>query len=144
VQPTKGIVVGAGGSGYDESLSHSVRLAMGALKGVRKGGEIVLIAECKEGMGSEALQMYLTGRLSDSFLRRGTYVEGLEEISYVLELREKYSVTLLSSLPELYAGGKLKFRTARGSGEALTKVFSSIGRTAKLNVVTRACETVLP
>jgi hypothetical protein len=72
------------------------------------------------------------------------YVEGLEEISYVLELREKYSVTLLSSLPELYAGGKLRFRTARGSGEALGKVFASIGRTAKLNVVTRACETVLP
>ena len=50
----------------------------------------------------------------------------------------------MSSLPELYAGGKLRFRTARGSGEALNKVFSSIGRAAKLNVVTRGCETVLP
>ncbi len=140
----KGMVVGVGGKGYDDNLSHSIKLAVGALKGVRKGGEIVLVAECREGMGSEALQMYLTGRMSESFLKKGTYVEGLEEISYIIELREKYSVTLLSSLPELYAGGKLRFRTARGSGEALGKVFGSIGRTAKLNVVTRACETVLP
>jgi hypothetical protein len=144
VPQAKGLVVGAGGRGYDDTLSHAIRLALGALKGVRKGGEVVLVAECRDGVGSEALQMYLTGRMTDSFLKKGAYVEGLEEISYVTELKERYSVTLLSSLPELYAGGKLKFRTARGSGEALRKVFSSIGRGAKLNVVTRACETVLP
>ena len=144
VPPAKGLVVGAGGRGYDDTLSHAIRLALGALKGVRKGGEIVLVAECRDGVGSEALQMYLTGRMTESFLKRGTYVDGLEEISYVTDLKERYSVTLLSSLPELYAGGKLRFRTARGSGEALGKVFASVGRAAKLNVVTRACETVLP
>jgi hypothetical protein len=144
VPQTKGIVVGAGGRGHDDTLSHAIRLALGALKGVRKGGEIVLVAECRDGVGSEALQMYLTGRIMESFLKKGSYVDGLEEISYVTDLRERYSVTLLSSLPELYAGGKLKFKTARGSGEALGKVFSAIGRTAKLNVVTRACETVIP
>jgi len=144
IPQTKGLVVGAGGRGYDDTLSHAIRLALGSLKGVRKGGEIVLVAECRDGLGSEALQMYLTGRMTESFLRKGAYVEGLEEISYVTELKDRYSVTLLSSLPDLYAGGKLRFKTARGSGEALGKVFSSVGRGAKLNVVTRACETVIP
>jgi hypothetical protein len=144
VPQTKGLVIGAGGRGYDDTLSHTIRLALGALKGVRKGGEIVLVAECREGLGSEALQMYLTGRMTESFLKKGAYVEGLEEISYLTELKERYSVTLLSSLPDLYAGGKLRFGTARGSGEALGKVFSSVGRGAKLNVVTRASETVIP
>ncbi len=144
VPQAKGLVVGAGGRGYDDTLSHAIRLSLGALKGVKKGGEVVLVAECRDGVGSEALQMYITGRMTESFLKRGAYVEGLEEISYVAELNERYSVTLISSLPELYAGGKLRFRTARGSGEALGKVFSSVGRGAKLNVVTRACETVIP
>ena len=144
IPQAKGLVVGAGGRGYDDTLSHAMRLSLGALNGVRKGGEVVLVAECRDGVGSEALQMYLTGRMTESFLRKGAYVEGLEEISYITELNERYSVTLLSSLPELYAGGKLRFRTARGSGEALGKVFSAAGRGAKLNVVTRACETVLP
>jgi len=144
IPQTKGLVVGAGGRGYDDTLSHAIRLSLGAIKGVKKGGEVVLVAECRDGVGSEALQMYLTGRMTESFLKKGAYVEGLEEISYVTELKERYSVILLSSLPELYAGGKLRFRTARGSGEALVKVFSSVGRGAKLNVVTRACETVIP
>jgi len=143
VPQAKGIVVGAGGRGYDDTLSHAIRLALGSIKGVRRGGEIVLVAECRDGLGAEALQMYLTGRMTESFLRKGTYADGLEEISYVTELKDRYSVTLLSSLPDLYAGGKLRFRTARGSGEALSKVFSSVGRGAKLNVVTRACETVI-
>jgi hypothetical protein len=68
VPQTKGMLVGAGGKGYDDSLSHSIRLAVGALRGVRKGGEVVVFSECKEGMGSEAFQLYLTGWLSDSFL----------------------------------------------------------------------------
>jgi hypothetical protein len=144
IAQTKGLVVGAGGRGYDDTLSHALRLSLGALKGVRKGGDIVLIAECKEGVGSQALQMFVQGRITESFVRKGAYVEGMEEISYVTELNERYSLTLLSSLPDLYAGGKLRFKTARGSGEALSKVFSSAGRGAKLNVVTRACETVLP
>jgi hypothetical protein len=58
-------------------------------------------------------------------------------------MRDNYSVTLLSALPEIYASGRLRFRTARGSGEALDKAFGAIGKTAKLNVVTRASETVL-
>ena len=104
----------------------------------------MLIAECREGVGSEAVQMFLSGRMTESYLSKGAYVEGLEEIPYFVELREKYTVTLLSSLPDLYAGGKLRFKTARGAGEALSKVFSSVGRGAKLNVVTRASETVIP
>ncbi len=144
VPQAKGLVVGAGGRGYDDTLSHAIRLSLGAMNGVKKGGEVVFVAECRDGVGSEALQMYLTGRATESVLTRGAYVDGLEEISYVAELKERYSVTLLSSLPELYAGGKLRFGTARGSGEALNKVFSSVGRGAKLNVVTRACETVIP
>ncbi|HUI00801.1 MAG TPA: hypothetical protein VLX56_04140 [Nitrososphaerales archaeon] len=144
VPQAKGLVVGAGGRGYDDTLSHALRLALGSLNGVRKGGEIVLVAECREGVGSQALEMYLSGRMSESLVKRGAYVDGMEEISYVTDLNDRYSVTLLSSLPELYAGGRLKFRTARGSGEALAKVFASAGRGAKLNVVTRACETVVP
>jgi hypothetical protein len=144
IPPAKGLIVGVGGREYDDTLSHAIRLAVGALPGVKKGGEIVLVAECKDGIGSEALQMFLTGRMTESFLNRGTYIEGMEEISYVAALRERYSLTLLSSLPELYVGGKLRFRTARGAGDALGKVFSAVGRGAKLNVITRACETVLP
>jgi len=143
IPTAKGAIIGAGGKGHDETLSHSIRHVVGALSAVKKGGEVIIVAECRAGLGSTALENFCSGKVTDGFLKRGSYVEGLEEIYYLIQLRDNYSVTLLSSLPEIYASGKLKFKTARGAGEALDKAFGSIGRAAKLNVVTRASETVL-
>jgi hypothetical protein len=143
IAPAKGIVVGGGGRGYDGTLSHSIRMALGVMKAVRKGGEMVLVAECGEGIGSEALQMHLMGRISDGAVRRGFYADGMEEIAYVNKLKDDYSVTLLTSLPELYTSARLHFRAAKGSTEALSRVFNSAGRSAKLHVFTRSPEVVL-
>jgi hypothetical protein len=139
--PAKGVVVGAGGHGYDETFSHALRLVVGALKGLRKGGEMVIVGECRDGIGSEALQMYAMGRITESMLRKGFYADGMEEIAYLERLKQQYSVTLISSLPELYASGRFRFRGTRSSAEAMGKVFASVGRSAKLHVVTRSPET---
>jgi hypothetical protein len=143
LNPAKGIAVGAGGRGYDDTFSSLLRLAMGTLGAVRKGGDVLLIGECREGIGSDALQMQAQGRISEASLRRGFYADGMEEIGYLKRLKDDYSVTLLSSLPDLYASGRFKFRAAKSAGEALQKVFSSAGRGAKLHVFTRASETLL-
>ena len=139
----KGIVVGGGGKGYDDTFSGVLRVAMSTLRAVRKGGDILLVGECGEGIGSQALQMQAQGRITESSLRRGFYADGIEEISYLSRLKEDYSVTLLSSLPDLYVNGRFKFRAAKNAPEALQKVFSSIGRGAKVHVFTRAPETLL-
>jgi hypothetical protein len=143
LNPAKGIVVGAGGRGYDDTFSRLLRLATGTLGAVRKGGDILLIGECREGIGSEALQMQAQGRISEANIRRGFYADGMEETAYLSRLKDDYSVTLLSSLPDLYASGRFRFRAAKSAGEALQKVFSSAGRGAKLHVFTRASETLL-
>ncbi len=141
--PAKGIVVGAGGRGYDETFSHTLRLAMGALKAVRKGGEVVIMGECRDGIGSKAMQMQSMGRISEGMLRKGFYADGMEEIGYLTRLRDHYSVTLLSSLPDLYTAGRFRFKTARNSAQAFERVFAAAGRGAKLHVFTRASETLL-
>lgn len=103
---------------------------------------MVIVAECRDGIGSEALQMYAMGRITEAMLRKGFYADGMEEISYIEKLREQYSVTLISSLPELYASGRFRFRGTRSAAEAMTKVFNSAGRNAKLHVMTRAPESM--
>jgi hypothetical protein len=143
LSPAKGLVVGAGGRGYDETFSHALRLVMGGLRALRKGGEMVVVGECRDGIGSEALQMYAMGRITESMLRRGFYADGMEEIGYLETLKEQYSVTLISSLPELYAAGRFRFRASRSSSVAMEKVFASVGRTAKLHIITRSPETLL-
>jgi hypothetical protein len=140
---TKAIVVAPGGRGYDDTLSHAVRSIWSAVDSVRKTGAILIIAECREGIGSRGLEMYLTGRISDQKLNSIEYVDGLEEVEYVRKLKNDYSVTMLSTLPETYVESKLGFRVTNGANEGLGKVLNSVGKTSKMNVVTRTCETLL-
>ncbi len=143
VAPAKAVIVAPGGRGYDGTLSQALRLLWNVIDVVKKSGEILLVSECREGVGSEALQMVVTGRISGESLKKGTYADGAEEISYINRLRQDYSLTLLSSLPELYTGTRLRFRTATSGVDAISKVLSSAGRTTKFHVVPRLCETIV-
>jgi hypothetical protein len=141
VPPARAIVVGTGGRGYDDTLSSAVRTAWNALSGVRKSGSVVLMAECSEGLGSTALEMAATGRLyGEGGRKREAYVDGLEDVFYLSKVRDEYDVLLLSALPEVYAKSKLGLATARGSGEAVGRLLNKLGRSGKMNVVTRAAE----
>ncbi|MDG6920168.1 MAG: hypothetical protein JRN59_01395 [Nitrososphaerota archaeon] len=140
MQQGKGIVIGAGGRGYDDTLSSALRGVWNVIEGVRKSGSILLIAECSEGMGSTALEMMVTGRLGEWERRRERYVDGIEEAHYLSRLKDEYDVLLLSGLPDTYARSKLGLATARGSGEAVGRLLNKVGRSGKVNVVPRSPE----
>jgi hypothetical protein len=144
VQQTRGMIVGAGGKGFDDTLSAAIRGIWNVLPGLRRTGSVLLIAECSDGIGSTALEMLVTGRLSgEGERKREKYVEGLEEVFYLSKLKEEYDVMLLSGMPETYAGSKLGLTTARGSGEAVGRMLNKVGRSGKLNVVPRAPECLV-
>ena len=136
---TRGMIVGAGGWVYDETLSAALRVVWSAIPGVKKTGSILIIAECQEGVGSSALEMLVTGR-AEKEGRRGRYVDGLEEVFYLNKLKDEYDVLLLSGLPETYSRSKFGLTTARGSAEAVGRVLNKVGRSGKMNVVPRASE----
>jgi hypothetical protein len=141
VSPARGLIVGIGGKGYDDTLSSALRIIWSAIGGVKRGGEILLISECAGGMGSPALDLLASGRIQDEKSRRKEkYVPGIEETFYLSKLKEEYGVLLLSGLPEIFAKNKFGFSTARGSGEAVGRLLNKLGRTAKINLVTRAGE----
>jgi hypothetical protein len=141
--PAKAVVVSPGGKGYDETLSQAIRSVWSVIDAVRDSGEILLVSECRDGIGSEALRMLATGRISGEALRKGEYFEGAEELFYAQRLKEDYTVTLLSGLPELYTASRLRFKTAKSAGEAVNKILSTAGRNTKLHVVPRLCENLL-
>ncbi len=141
VPQARAIIIGTGGRGYDDTLSSAIRCVWGALSAVKRSGSVLLVAECSEGLGSTALEMLASGRISGApGKRREKYLEGLEEVFYLNKLREEYEVLLLSGLPEVYARSKLGVTTAKGSGEAVGRLLNKLGRSGKMNVVTRAAE----
>lgn len=146
---SRAMVVGIGGSGYDDTFSSALRILWGAVSGLRKSGEVLLFAECSGGLGSRALEMLVEGRISEESARRAAtgagsgrekYVDGIEELAYLDRLKTNYDVLLLSGLPEVYSRSKLGLGSARGSAEALGKLLNKLGRSTKVNVVTRASE----
>jgi hypothetical protein len=137
---TRGLIVGAGGRGYDDTFSAALRGIWSAIDGVRRTGSVLLMAECSEGMGSTALEMLVTGQMTGSERRRERYVDGLEEVFYLNKLKQEYDLLLLSGLPETYARSKLGLTTAKGSAEAVGRMLNKVGRTGKVNVVPRAPE----
>jgi len=94
------------------------------------------------------LEMLVEGRISEEAARRAAvagggrerYVDGIEELAYLDRLKANYDVLLLSGLPEVYSRSKLGLGSARGSAEALGKLLNKLGRSTKVNVVTRASE----
>ena len=140
VAPAKGAIVGIGGAGFDDTLSAAIRGVWTILQGVRKGGQVLLVSECGEGLGSRALEMMATGRPVRESGQKGAYVDGAEETFYLAKLKEEYEPLLLSGLPDTYAKSGLGLSTARGSGEAVGRLLNKAGRTAKLNVFPRALE----
>ncbi len=139
---TKGLILGAGGRGYDDTFSSALRGVWSAIAGVRRTGSVLLTAECSEGVGSTALDLLVTGRTAEGG-RKEKYVDGMEELFYLNKLKEEYDVLLLSGLPETYARSKLGFTTAKGSAEAVGRILNKIGRTGKVNVVPRAPECLV-
>jgi len=139
---SKGLVLGAGGRGYDDTFSSALRGVWSAIDGVRRTGSILLMAECSDGLGSTALEMLVTGRMAEGE-RKTKYVEGLEEVFYLNKLKDEYDVLLLSGLPETYARSKLGLTTAKGTAEAVGRVLNKVGRSGKLNVVPRAPECLV-
>jgi hypothetical protein len=136
----RGMVIGCGGRGYDDTLSSAIRSVWNVIGGVRKTGSVLLVAECSEGVGSTALEMLATGRIGAGDRRKERGVEGIEDVFYLSKLKEEYDVLLLSGLPETYASSKLGFATAKGSGEAVGRILNRVGRTGKINVIPRAAE----
>ncbi|MDG6937435.1 MAG: hypothetical protein JRN42_02700 [Nitrososphaerota archaeon] len=140
MQQGRGLVVGAGGQGYGDTLSSALRGVWNVVEGARKSGAILLVAECADGVGSTALEMLVTGRLAEAERRRDRYTEGIEEVNYLNKL--KYLMVRLPprSPPDTYARSKLGLATARGSGEAVGRLLNKVGRSGKVNVVPRAGE----
>jgi hypothetical protein len=140
----RAVMVSAGGYGFDSSLATSLRAIWNVLDALGDKGPVVLVAECGDGLGSEALRRHIAGRLDlDGLLRRGEYVGGMEDLLYAKTALRRYDVVLVSALPDHYSEMKVGFHPARKVSDALTYILSSFGPRTKVHLVPRGATTLL-
>ena len=102
--------------GFEEkgSLASCLK-AMWNVSGLKDGSGLLMLCESSGGLGSRALELYMRGLIKEG--HRG-YVEGLEDLVMLGEVRERLKLGLVSGLPLLYVK-KLGFEPFRSLSEGV-------------------------
>jgi hypothetical protein len=142
-QVRSAIISASADAGAHSTLAGALNSLWNCVHIVREGGSAVLLAECREGLGGGALSAFAEGRLKPEQLATAPYTDGLEHLLYLQELKQKYDLGLVSSLPHYYAAGRLGFATYAGARDALEKLLARNGKGHKALVVSDADITLL-
>ncbi|MBT8251885.1 MAG: transcriptional regulator, partial [Nitrosopumilus sp.] len=102
---------------------------------IKKGGLAILVAECKGGLGSDAIQQYIEDRLTLDQLKNPTkYIGGMEDLLFLSEIQKNFQIGLVSILPEFYAK-KLNMISLPGIKYSMDYILKTQGARQKVSVV---------
>ncbi|NLB75020.1 MAG: nickel-dependent lactate racemase [Crenarchaeota archaeon] len=129
------IVVSAGGYPADINLYQAYNSINNVLDAVKRGGVIILVAECLEGYGNQVFYDWMT-RLPDvksaeKEIRRN-FVMGGHKALYLLKALQTYQIILVSSMPDFYATSIFKLKTARAVNDALNEALKITGSASRV------------
>ena len=129
------VVVSCGGSPADINLYQAYKAVDSALEVVKRGGVIVLAAECPEGHGNQVFYDWMV-RFGDAKsvereIKRN-FVLGSHKAYYLLKALQNHQIILVSSLPDYYASNIFKLKTARAVNDALNDAFNIAGKGARV------------
>lgn len=135
------VIFGCGGLENDrtltESLARSFFHVAESVAAKDSDSKICMLAECSQGLGSEALLRFVTGRFEPrAKLDTASYFDGLEVLLSFYKVQRDLQLTILTTLPQFYAS-KFDFKTINGAREAPTSLAPQ-GSRGKILVVTDA------
>ena len=129
------IVVSAGGHPADVNLYQAYKGLDNALEAVKRGGVIILVAECPEGHGNQVFYDWMT-RLGDlkNIERevKRNFVMGGHKAYYLLKALQNHQIILVSSMPDYYATSIFKLKTARAVNDALNEALKIAGSASRV------------
>jgi nickel-dependent lactate racemase len=129
------VVASPGGYPADMNLFQAYKALDNALAVVKRGGVVVLVAECAEGHGNEVFYDWMKrfGELKavEREIKRN-FVLGGHKAYYLLKALQNHQVILVSSLPDYYAANIFKLKTARAVNDALNEAFRIAGSASRV------------
>ncbi|HEU5172186.1 MAG TPA: hypothetical protein VFT83_01545 [Nitrososphaeraceae archaeon] len=131
----KSLIISSG-SEFDNhiTLNESLYSLWNSIGVLKNQGTAVLLAENSNGLGNGALTMYLEGRLDLSEIKKTSYVNGLEHLVYLENLKDEYHLGLVSSIPFYYTKTKLGFNTYNNVKEVLENIMLRYGKSSKVMI----------
>ncbi|MFZ0326911.1 MAG: hypothetical protein WBP64_06520 [Nitrososphaeraceae archaeon] len=139
IRTSSAIISASDEEGPHQTLSCSLNSLWNSIHLVKKNGSAVLLAENIQGLGSGVLRDFVEGRIeAESALNGLSYVEGLEHLLYLRELKLHYDLGILSTLPQYYLNMKLGLIPYSGSKEVLDRLIAKHGKNHKILIISDA------
>lgn len=129
------VVVSPGGYPSDVNLFQAYKGVDNALQVVKRGGVIILVAECPEGHGNQVFYDWMVRFKNVKAAERGikrNFVLGGHKAYYLMKALQRVQIILVSSMPDYYAENVFKLKTARAVNDALNEAFRIAGKRAKV------------
>jgi nickel-dependent lactate racemase len=129
------VVVSCGGTPADLNLYQAYKAVDAALEVVKRGGVVILVAECPEGHGNQVFYDWMARfpdlKSVEKEIKRN-FVLGGHKAYYLLKALQNHQIILVSSLPDYYATNIFKLKTARAVNDALNEAFNIAGKAARV------------
>jgi len=139
------VVVSPGGHPSDINLYQSYKALDNALEVTKRGGVIILVAECPEGHGNQVFYDWMVrfGELKtvEREIKRN-FILGGHKAYYLLKALQNHQIIVVSSLPDYYASNIFHLKTARAVNDALNEAFNIAGRNARVYVIPQGNHTL--
>jgi len=129
------VVVSPGGYPADVNLFQAYKGVDSALEVVKRGGVIVLLAECSQGHGNQVFYDWMVKfgdvKAVEREIKRN-FVLGGHKAYYLLRALQSHQIILVSVMPDYYGTNIFKLKTARAVNDALDVAFKIAGKNAKV------------
>ena len=137
------MIISTGKDASNETLNVSLNSLWNCYSLVKNQGFVVLLAECLNGIGSDAFQQFIDGTLTIERVKNATkYVDGMENLLYLSEIQKKFQVGLVSVLPEIYLK-KLGIIPIGGVKKSMDYILKNLGQRQKVEVVNDGARVLL-
>jgi nickel-dependent lactate racemase len=132
------VIVSSGGHPHDINLYQAHKGVENAQDAVKRGGVIIWVAECPDGHGDELFYEWMVKFKDPKELEaevKRHFRLGGHKAYYLARTLQRIQIILVSTLPDYYAVGAFRLRTARALNDALRDAFDLVGKDARVWVM---------
>ena len=145
-KPADIVIIGAGGTPWDDSLVNAVEAIPAGLGAVKRDGTIIFAAECGKGHGGGAFYAWCVERKEprhlEARLRYNFNYDGYKA-AFLLRALETHRIYLVSTIPDHYVGNVFGMKAAKTVNSALQTAQRTLGSDATITVIPEG-NTVTP
>ena len=143
IESQKTMIISTGKQASNDTLGKSLSSLWNCSNSIKQDGLGILVAECKNGIGSTSIQQYIEDRLTiDQIRTPSRYIEGMEDLLFLSEIQKKFQIALISTIPEFYTK-KLNIISLPGIKHSMDYILKTQGQRQKISVVSDGARVLL-